>query len=577
MKTKKKQIIDLLSELFQEKSEVLMVEGVDEALVSEENTVSFKDYLKRTADERLQTLAREVQKQYVPPKGILAVILKTLQYARFDATDVTKAQDVWYMVVCSVAAYLGDLIRKASGAEAPADVMAELKAVFSCASDDVTIKSFPYRLSGERKGGTGTYLSLGACGTNDTILVTGYGTKRGRMYHLCGGNEYILISAKEAAPYVLCGQIRKLIEAEDDSAKLLFAYLESSIRQGVQKSVGDHKRVKVTGQGRRYDYESVCDFLSDGETQYVRDYTPETEPDGIYYISPVLSLPLALKKQIDIERLYRPFSAMDKPGYWVCQDDDRVILGRVLQLWFSEECVRKNAEQYQSTLGTHTARVWEDLKNHTDKALKCMATSRFNEYFTKVEIDSGVDIRDFDTKYFEDFKAVYDEFLKGWEGKGSVLRIRKLGRHHAAGLYFPTIDCLCVDWNHPESTMHELGHRYDYDHGELSRKLEFTDLRLEYSTLLKKSVADFKVELKGKFDLEYYLTPTEIFARCFEIYLSRIHGVENSVVKPDTGKAFAYPSGKRLEELIDTYYSELLKLPKSGNEAEALPVCAAGR
>ena len=49
----------------------------------------------------------------------------------------------------------------------------------------------------------------------------------------------------------------------------------------------------------------------------------------------------------------------------------------------------------------------------------------------------------------------------------------------------------------------------------------------------------------------------EIFARCGEIYLVRILGVESSLLEPDLG--YAYPESEVLDSIIQNYYQVLLK------------------
>ena len=59
--------------------------------------------------------------------------------------------------------------------------------------------------------------------------------------------------------------------------------------------------------------------------------------------------------------------------------------------------------------------------------------------------------------------------------------------------------------------------------------------------------------LKGKYDLDYYLTPTEIFARCGEMYLVRVHDVRNSIVT-EALSGFEYPEDPELTELLKNYF-----------------------
>jgi len=205
----------------------------------------------------------------------------------------------------------------------------------------------------------------------------------------------------------------------------------------------------------------------------------------------------------------------------------------------------------------HTARVFEDLKNHTDKMNLSMKNTQFKNYFGFVEFDHEAKMEDVEKILYQDFKSVVDTFLNGYTDKTLWFRIRKLGRHKAAGLFFPGLWCLCVDINHPQSLMHEWGHFYDYAHEELSRKFEFRAIANRYEELLRGNVAEKKIDFgNSKYDLDYYLTKTEIFARCFEMWLTRVCGVSNNVVAEDKTIGFAYPEDKKLEGLVEDYFNK---------------------
>ncbi|CAG9717876.1 hypothetical protein CNEO4_650010 [Clostridium neonatale] len=91
------------------------------------------------------------------------------------------------------------------------------------------------------------------------------------------------------------------------------------------------------------------------------------------------------------------------------------------------------------------------------RILKVMKNNKFLENFSYVELDSDTDL--------EKFSIVEKEFLRirklfnMSEVKKAELRIRKLGKHKALGLYYPGLRCLCVDITSPSSFMHEFGHR----------------------------------------------------------------------------------------------------------------------
>ena len=221
----------------------------------------------------------------------------------------------------------------------------------------------------------------------------------------------------------------------------------------------------------------------------------------------------------------------------------------------------KQSEEYERQLAGDYASVWETKKNIPEKVLVAMAESSFNDTFGFVEFDEECDL--------EKLRKLEKEWdaIKKLLGIGSYqnvsIRFRKLGNHKAAGLYFPFLQCLCVDVRCPSSMVHEVFHMLDYQEGRRSSKYSFLAIKERYSHCLKESLGRLpeatrkKLEGKSKYNLAYYLTPTEIFARCGEIYMVRVLGVDNSLVKPE--EDFAYPKDEQLEKLIAEYFNEMIK------------------
>lgn len=211
-----------------------------------------------------------------------------------------------------------------------------------------------------------------------------------------------------------------------------------------------------------------------------------------------------------------------------------------------EEKIRKaNRESYAAS--------FETKHNIPQKILRAMEASEFNNYFGYVEFDEEVDL--------SLMKSVYEEFhalakFMGLNMHEEVsLRFRKLGNHKATGLYYPYLKCLCVDVRHPASFAHECMHMLDYEHGHVSRGAAFYPVLALYREEVKRSVENLGHSLKGKYDLDYYLESSEAFARCGEIYLTRICGIRNSVVEPDPKNDFAYPDNIAINDRIRSYFN----------------------
>ena len=108
--------------------------------------------------------------------------------------------------------------------------------------------------------------------------------------------------------------------------------------------------------------------------------------------------------------------------------------------------------------------------------------------------------------------------------------------------------------------IHETLHMLDFESGVLSDQYRFQEVYDHYEYLLKKWYSTSEKKLTGKYNLSYYLEPTEVFARCGEIYFARICGVRSSLL--GNARGFAYPEDELLLEKINKYYEPLLKRRK---------------
>lgn len=216
------------------------------------------------------------------------------------------------------------------------------------------------------------------------------------------------------------------------------------------------------------------------------------------------------------------------------------------------------------------ARACDTKKNIPDKMLMKMETSEFNRYFGFVEFDEDCDYDSLDVigkeiiAFFNVMPHIEDITKK------NAIRFRKLGKHKAIGLYYPSLGCLCVDLRNPYSFVHELGHLIDNcldESGMLSLKDDFYEIKRLYRSYLKRSIAESDKSYSGKYNLDYYSEPTEIFARAFEIYVSKERRYKNSLI-PDNFNSDVYPvSDKHLCSLIRGYFNKLeLFVPLRGQD-----------
>ena len=235
-------------------------------------------------------------------------------------------------------------------------------------------------------------------------------------------------------------------------------------------------------------------------------------------------------------------------------------LQRILEFLQEDYHRRKNEAKMEKNLSGDYALSFQTKKNIPQKCIKAMERSGFNNYFGYVEFDEECDL-----SLMEELYREYDAFARELSIRKFPevsLRFRKLGNHKASGLYYYILKCLCVDVRTPGAFVHEVGHAIDYHLDHISDKYVFHEIAERYEYLLKEYMRngnkDQVAVLKGKtkYNLEYYLMPTEIFARCFELYVVKVREVNNSLCEPNFG--FAYPNDDILLDLIKRFYDDIL-------------------
>lgn len=218
---------------------------------------------------------------------------------------------------------------------------------------------------------------------------------------------------------------------------------------------------------------------------------------------------------------------------------------------------------HRDEINKSIATAYITKKNIPPKILEAMDNTVFKKYFMFVEFDEDVDLKS--VKVIEkEFKVLNKAYFSGKAFFDVKLRFRKLGKHKASGLYYPTLKTLCVDLRSPSSFVHEYFHMIDDQFGDLSLEMEFQRIVEEYKKEFLNGMeqADSAVKEKlngrGKYNLQYYFRRAEIFARCGEIYFVRILKVESSLIQPDL--KLAYPESDILDKLIKNYYEDLLNV-----------------
>lgn len=201
------------------------------------------------------------------------------------------------------------------------------------------------------------------------------------------------------------------------------------------------------------------------------------------------------------------------------------------------------------------ATAWMDKKNPDKVHQDLMRTTKLNKVFRKVEIDNDVDPSEY-ADFVRSYDEVKDKLPPIPEDRKPELRIRKLGKHHASGVFFPHNNTIAVDVHDSSSFVHEYGHYLDLvvkDSQSLNR--EFQSITNDYSSRLKIP------EGSGR-KRDYYTTPTEVHSRFFEVYAHERLGISNRLVRAEDFTQFDYRpimSDKKLKERAFTFFDKVFK------------------
>lgn len=203
------------------------------------------------------------------------------------------------------------------------------------------------------------------------------------------------------------------------------------------------------------------------------------------------------------------------------------------------------------------AKTWMTKKNINKETQDTMENNSLLKNFSFVEIDNEMKLDDFRKieNEFNQLSVVFKPF-----GVKPVLRFRKLGHLRASGVYFPVFTTIAVDIRSVGSFAHEYGHYMDYckdSSGEqLSLSDKFSEIATRYTELYRSKPSPY--DNQSKYNDSYFLTPTEIFARAFEIYL-KMNGMESSFLQGNYN-SYEYKMFKdeELQKLVKDYFDNEL-------------------
>lgn len=339
------------------------------------------------------------------------------------------------------------------------------------------------------------------------------------------------------------------------------------------------------------DFKDTKVFIAEGQKQ-VFAIVPQlafSKESGFY----------SLKSGID-ERYYVGFNSL---GYILLKSKIAELKkekgydfeGAVNHIAFVEHNFVLN-QKYARQSGATIATVQSDKKYQDSELNK---STIFNQLgFRKVEVDTQkYESKEFDYSLFKKVEEDFEEICNKLPHASAQpeLKFRKLGKHKATGLYAPFLNILAVDVRNTESFIHEYGHYLDYKHGGK----ENYSLRDDFEHIITSYSNNFKITFKKKEDelltrlmkaskesasgtnvvsleekrlsaelellkksnkmFDYFTTPTEIFARGFELWVFETITSNSSLLKSreEYSNRIEYVSFNGIKESLFSFFATI--------------------
>lgn len=253
---------------------------------------------------------------------------------------------------------------------------------------------------------------------------------------------------------------------------------------------------------------------------------------------------------------------------------------------------QKYARQSSATIATiHSDKKYQDSELNK--------STIFNQLgFRKVEVDTQkYEGKEFDYNLFRKVEEDFEEICNKLPHASAQpeLKLRKLGKHKAIGLYAPFLNILAVDVRNTESFIHEYGHYLDYKHG--NKASESYSLEDNFEHIITAYSNNFKIISKKKEDdlltrlmkaskesipsvvsleekrlsselelvkqtekmFDYFTTPTEIFARGFELWVFETITSNSSLLKSkeEYSNRIEYASFNGIKESLFAFFATI--------------------
>lgn len=230
--------------------------------------------------------------------------------------------------------------------------------------------------------------------------------------------------------------------------------------------------------------------------------------------------------------------------------------------------VREMDREYREQ--SEHARSFENKKNVPVRIQKLMQESELNERFGYVEYDEMCDTSKIQVVNAQLLTFV-NQYFPQLDLKSISIRFRRLGHRKAYGIYFIFYRCIAIELSHPSNFMHEFGHMLDCAQGELSNCLNSRDFEKVYKMYV--DLFDKKLEESGEAVIEYYkkggkkskynyyTAEKEVFARSFEVYISDVLHLSNTIIKSqeefEKNPLVYHMEDEEYMQLVRDYFSQL--------------------
>lgn len=373
--------------------------------------------------------------------------------------------------------------------------------------------------------------------------------------------------AIDFSAYDICS-FEELLTDSARAATNVLTVLDSRTKADVSDAIFCYAKGKPTK--RIYLIVPSCPTANDGSLFRVRgqlDYR-KCRIYSIGYLLIASALEQAVKKLIS-DKSYSIFhyssSSWEYSNYCSIYE---AALDVIIKVEYNHSMNREYARETGKTIST-----FRTDKKYQDEALN--KSTLFNEMgFRKVEIDT----QKYDGEVFnyEEFSKVEQDFLavldKLPQAKAQPeLKFRRLGKHKAWGIYSPALNILAVDVRHTESFIHEYGHYLDFKHGDevYSELPTFFPIIKAYEKKLTELAEDSKYaqKLTAK-RMSYYLIPTEVFARAFELWVSGTI-VSDATIISSTERYNSQPeyiAFSHIKELVFSFFNAIFPNVAANNQ-----------